>query len=386
MEVLQVLFLLAVTGALISAVTMSVRVRSKLSEAKALAVCLGEEGAKRLDLINYLTVENEKRLELIEAQKLRLEDFDRESPKRLELIHTQAVLLEEQSAALSDRSAVIRFLRRQLKSKTDMLPAFENAGRGRKRCHAGPRIQFAAPQSVTDVGECFFYHAMDIPGIGCINQPTSWDLRGRFSDYIGGVNVRDRSVLDVGSASGFLSFEAEKAGASEVISFDAASPSHLQVVPYSDISDVTPGDILKRLTNGYWFAHRALRSKAKVIYGDVYELSQQAPQCDIVLLGQILVHLRDPFEALRQACLVATEYVIVAEGSFEAEGPVSVFLGTEGNFYSWWHYSVPLYKQIFPIFGFQLVSIGKNEYIATHPDVTRVQEIWTFVAKRTRAT
>jgi 2-polyprenyl-3-methyl-5-hydroxy-6-metoxy-1,4-benzoquinol methylase len=74
---------------------------------------------------------------------------------------------------------------------------------------------------IPSITDCRFYHAMDLPQIGFVQG--GWDLRGRFDDYIGGVRLKDRSVLDVGAASGFLSFEAEQRGARSVTSFNAAS-------------------------------------------------------------------------------------------------------------------------------------------------------------------
>jgi hypothetical protein len=70
--------------------------------------------------------------------------------------------------------------------------------------------------SIPAIEDCKFYHAMDLPQIGFVQG--AWDLRGRFDDYIGGVGLKDRSVLDVGTASGFLSFEAEQRGAQPVTS------------------------------------------------------------------------------------------------------------------------------------------------------------------------
>jgi predicted nucleic acid-binding Zn ribbon protein len=64
-----------------------------------------------------------------------------------------------------------------------------------------------------------------------------------------------------------------------------------------------------------------------MIYGDIYHLAAAEPPCDVVLIGQILVHLRDPLEALRQASLVARETLVITEGSFEADQPLAVFLG-----------------------------------------------------------
>jgi len=45
------------------------------------------------------------------------------------------------------------------------------------------------------LSECRFYHAMDLPGLGSIDG--EWDLRGRFDEYIGGIDLRGQTVLDV---------------------------------------------------------------------------------------------------------------------------------------------------------------------------------------------
>ena len=65
--------------------------------------------------------------------------------------------------------------------------------------------------AVDSAAECVFYHSLDLPLSG--PQKGHWDLRGRFDDYVGNVPLSGRSALDVGTASGFLSFEAEKRGA-----------------------------------------------------------------------------------------------------------------------------------------------------------------------------
>jgi hypothetical protein len=71
--------------------------------------------------------------------------------------------------------------------------------------------------------DCAFYHVIDLPGLGTQGGPHSWDLRGRCADYIGHVDLTDKTILDVGAASGFLSFEAVRAGAAAVTSYDAES-------------------------------------------------------------------------------------------------------------------------------------------------------------------
>src|SRR5216684_7251056 len=86
------------------------------------------------------------------------------------------------------------------------------------------------------------------------------DLRGRFDEYIGGIDLRGQTVLDVGTASGFLSFEAERRGAT-VFSFDADGPERIQVVPPA-MPDVR---YFHGMRNSYLLAHNAFQSKATPI-------------------------------------------------------------------------------------------------------------------------
>jgi hypothetical protein len=160
-------------------------------------------------------------------------------------------------------------------------------------------------------------------------------------------------VLDVGTASGFLSFEAEKRGAI-VTGFDADDVSWYQHVPSKNKPDHSGGFPMMR--RGYWLAHVAHKSNTKVIYGDIYQLSEQVPAHDVVLIGQILVHLRDPLEAR--------------------------FLGSEQNWYSWWHISDELYRRWFALLGFEMVGVTQNKFICTL--MTDPAEVWTFVARGAR--
>ena len=82
---------------------------------------------------------------------------------------------------------------------------------------------------MTNVDECFFYHHMGLPGFGKVGK--GWDLRKTIDDYLGRFDFRGKRVLDVGTASGFLTFEMERRDA-EVASFDMASRAQSQLVPF----------------------------------------------------------------------------------------------------------------------------------------------------------
>src|SRR5579872_970290 len=116
---------------------------------------------------------------------------------------------------------------------------------------------YAEPRIVTDLGQCHFYHAMDLPG--GIFVRGNWDLRGRFEEYTAKIDFAGKRVLDVGTASGFLTFEAEKRGA-EVVSFDSSSPELHEGLPYIEVrrrgrSAPDAADDFEGLRNGYWYVH-----------------------------------------------------------------------------------------------------------------------------------
>lgn len=219
---------------------------------------------------------------------------------------------------------------------------------------------------------------MDLPAFGTVHG--QWDLRGRFDEYIGGVNLRGKTVLDVGTASGFLTFEAEKRGAS-VISFDADCPERLQLVPPAKVDAA----FFHGLRNSYRLAHHLFRSPAIPIYGDIYSMAARVPVCDVVVVGQILVHLRDPLAALEQAARSSKDYLIVAEGMFQAEGPhqdqpLALFLGAHLP-YAWWHISPTIYRQWLSALGFEVVSARGAHYPCNISESANAT-IWTIVARR----
>jgi len=235
-------------------------------------------------------------------------------------------------------------------------------------------------QNLPRLEDCWFYHVIDLPDLG--TQGGDWDLRGRFDEYIGTVPLTGKTVLDVGTASGFLTFEAERRGAT-VTSFDLDSPDKWQYVSYPNIDDLkVDARGFQRLRNSYWLSHHLLRSHAQLVTGDIYEISRKVSPHDVSIVGQILVHLRDPLEALRQVALVTKETMIIVEGSFESAAPTTVFLGGNGNYHSFWHLSDQFYRQYLPILGFEIAKISKADYRCNHnsmpPDVT----VWTFIARR----
>lgn len=173
---------------------------------------------------------------------------------------------------------------------------------------------YAQPRTILSMDECYFYHTMDVPGHGTIKG--EWDLRGSVDDYLGNFDFKGKRVLDVGAASGILSFHIEKQGA-EVISFDLSENFDWDIVPFSEnnneIARSERRRHLRRINNGYWLCHQAFQSKAQMVNGVVYNIPHSIGAVDVAVFGSILLHLRDPFLALENAAALAKEAIIVAD-------------------------------------------------------------------------
>ena len=135
---------------------------------------------------------------------------------------------------------------------------------------------YAEPKEVPDIRACLFYHTMDVPGHARVDG--DWDLRRGIDRYLGRTPFQGKRVLDVGSASGFLSFHMERQGA-EVVSYDLSDEYLWDFVPFAgvDFTKEVAGyrDRIRRLDNGYWFGHHAYRSRARKVYGTVYRSEER---------------------------------------------------------------------------------------------------------------
>jgi SAM-dependent methyltransferase len=232
-----------------------------------------------------------------------------------------------------------------------------------------------APAGSISLDDCWFYHSIDLPSLGPVEG--QWDLRSRFSEYTGGVDFRGKTVLDVGTASGFLSFEAERAGAAAVYGFDADSVERYTLKPGAS----PDAETFRKMRNGYWLAHRQFGSRTRPIFGDILSLSRLVPPCDIVILGQLLVHTRDPLGVIEQAALVCREHLIVADGIYRSDQPVAKYVGAGHKAtMNWWALSIPLYEQFLDALDFDLSRAEMGTYWcnALKKDIG----VWTIVARR----
>ena len=249
---------------------------------------------------------------------------------------------------------------------------------------------YAEPIPVQDVSECRFYHSLDLPNSG--SQRGDWDLRGKFDPYVGNISLAGKTVLDVGTASGFLTFEAEKRGA-QVVSVDAISASVWDRIPIRgsvyaknrDQWEIGANRMLEAYKKSYWLAHHEFNSKAQVHYGNVYSLPAELGQFDVVIIGQILVHLSNVIQALVSASSRCADTLVIAEGMVQDDQPISRFLARadapEGNA-SFWHHSTGLYQQLMECLDFGLQSSTTAKYHCNAPGWANEIDITTLIFQR----
>lgn len=237
---------------------------------------------------------------------------------------------------------------------------------------------YALPEKIDSLNECNFYHTMEIPGHGVVKG--HWDLRPNIDKYLGEVDLRGKRVLELGTASGYVCFAMESRGA-EVVAFDLPEDMSADVVPFAR-SDwqkrVAEYKVfMRQIRNGFWFAHRALQSRAKVVYGTVYDVPEGIGVVDVAVFGAILRHLRDPFLALQSALRLTRETVIVTEPetrpakprwpksllSRRASADRLVFApdaASGGPETTWWNLSPGIVRRFLAVLGFETAEVKRH--------------------------
>ena len=145
-----------------------------------------------------------------------------------------------------------------------------------------------------------WYHSMDL-GDG-VETTGFTDLRG-FSPRVLPASLAGLRCLDVGTFDGFWAFEMERRGAADVVGIDVDDSSALEHPPLrreanvaaARASGVVPGD-------GFRLAARVAGRSARRVSCNVYDLDVETVggPVDVVVVGAILQHLRDPVRALER--------------------------------------------------------------------------------------
>jgi len=203
------------------------------------------------------------------------------------------------------------------------------------------------------IPEIAWYHTLELPG--GIVTPGLVDCRGVRDRIVVPERLDGVRVLEIGTWDGFWAFELERRGA-DVTTVDIPDVDQLDWPPRTrlpayDAARRERMSIIK-LGEGFRAARDLLGSRVKDVRLSVYELSPETVGTyDMVFVGSILVHLRDPVRALAAIRSVANGPVILNE-SFDyvptllsPRSPRTRFVGG-GDFVLWWHSNLAGVRQM----------------------------------------
>lgn len=163
---------------------------------------------------------------------------------------------------------------------------------------------------------CVFYHVQEIPGI---TKPTIglFDLRKNINQLLGNCNFKNKKVLELGPASGFITFYLESLGAKMTCIDLSIKKDKWDTVPHANkdwkkIQNQAMKE-LSKLRNAFWFAHKQHKSKAKLIETHINNLPKSTPIQDYGLVATVLLHIQNPFLALQIMSSKVKEKMIISD-------------------------------------------------------------------------
>jgi hypothetical protein len=238
---------------------------------------------------------------------------------------------------------------------------------------------------VTDMAECDFYHIVELPD-GRLTT-GQWDLRATVDQYLGDVDFAGKRVIEIGPASGFLSFYMEKKGA-RMVCVEPPMYAFWDLVsrPGGDGTAIRRGfaEHITRIRNSFWYLHHLYGSNAECYETNVYQLSPDIARFDIAVFGSVLLHCRSPVKMLEAVGNLVEEGVVICERYFGdiAEQPVCRLVPSRDNGVNetWWEFSPLFFQQYLGVIGFANSRVTRHRqwYAAGDSWV----EMFTVVATR----
>jgi len=243
---------------------------------------------------------------------------------------------------------------------------------------------------IHDLDFYHWYHTVDL-GDGIIT-PGIYDYRSAIHQFPFPQDMSGLSLLEVGSATGFFAFEAERRGA-QVTSVELPSlhsldrfPGQTQALTLRKLVHMRSGGAdaptdplialgsaqtyFYHLDGPFQFCYRRLNSKLSRVYSSIYDLDKTdiaASSFDYVLLGDVLLHLINPMQALAVAAKYARKYLIISQqlSTIPSDKPLIEYVGgsdPEKDDISWLHPNFHFFDQFCRKLGFAHVEeVGRNQ-------------------------
>jgi tRNA (mo5U34)-methyltransferase len=238
------------------------------------------------------------------------------------------------------------FFRRSHRSEQSVLPE------ARERYHlkftgTADEVEFRARCSEND----YWYHSFYFTN-GLV-QRGDYDIGLDVDDYSFPDDMSGMSVLDIGTGSGWFAAYFEQRGA-DVVTVDARGYCDFDVFgrdtyPHVSTQKSAPDRIglggtplyYSPASKGFWIMKELLGLRASYLNARVYEISPDlfmGRKFDLVFMGSILGHLRDPIGALMAAHSVCKHQLIATVHMLPTVDPKPTMALREGaaDGITWW--------------------------------------------------
>lgn len=208
-----------------------------------------------------------------------------------------------------------------------------------------------------EVAGISWYQTIDLPGVRTpgIVDTIAAAKRSLLPDDLSG-----KRCLDVATSNGFWAFEMEKRGADEVVAIELPDPADADWPAFDPVAQTE----FPRATTGFEAAHRALGSSVERREISVYDISpEELGRFDVVFVGSVLLHLRDPVRALMAVHGVTDEELTLNESisapltMLRPRSPSARLIGGGGS--NWWVPNTAGLRQMVEAAGFEVVEMGR---------------------------
>ena len=213
----------------------------------------------------------------------------------------------------------------------------------------------AARQAVAAVPH--WYHTMELAP--AVVTPGWFDLRER-ADEVPWPDLRGARCLDVATWDGFFAFEMERRGAAEVVATDIENHEDWDWMVRERARGTAAMAATGTKGQGFEVARELLGSDVERRWLNVYELSPESVgSFDVVVLGSLLLHLRDPFralEALRSICtgwFISIEQVDLLSSVIHPRRPMLFVEGLQGR---WTVPNAAGHRRVLHVAGFDVTE------------------------------
>lgn len=258
-------------------------------------------------------------------------------------------------------------------------------GSGGMRSDKNQSIVRRIQRTVTDRSICDFYHTAELPD-GSLTD-AQWDLRDGVNQYLGEVSFSEKRVLEIGPASGFLSFHMEDQGA-RVTCIEPPIETFWDLVPRAGV-DVESlknkfGSHVQRIRNSFWYFHTLKHSAVELYEASAYDIPDALGEFDIGLLASILLHCSSPVRMIESVSRRVRETLIICETyhTYLPPSPVCSLVPSKDNdtIDTWWQFTPEFFINYLGVLGFGTARIVRHRQLFLPTNTWN--EMFTVVANR----